>query len=75
MASASVERVLTLPVGAGLRPAHGNDERGYSAKCPAHNDRNPSLSIGQGHDGRSLDSFCHRGCARWRRSPPPSPST
>jgi hypothetical protein len=40
----------------------GNDDRGYSARCPAHEDRNPSLSIGQGHDGRAL-VYCHRGCA------------
>jgi hypothetical protein len=61
VASASVERVLTHLWALDCDP-RGNDERGYSAKCPAHNDRNPSLSIGQGHDGRAL-VFCHRGCA------------
>jgi hypothetical protein len=34
---------------------------GYQAKCPAHDDRNPSLSIGQGDDGRVLLK-CHAGC-------------
>ena len=35
--------------------------RGYIAKCPAHNDRSPSLSIAQGNDGRIL-LYCHAGC-------------
>lgn len=34
---------------------------GWSAKCPAHDDRNPSLSIGTGRDGRCLLK-CHAGC-------------
>lgn len=33
----------------------------YSARCPAHDDKNPSLSIGVGQDGRVL-LHCHRGC-------------
>jgi DNA primase len=33
---------------------------GWSAKCPAHEDRNPSLSIGE-KDGRIL-VHCHAGC-------------
>ena len=36
--------------------------QGYIARCPAHNDRNPSLSIGEGEDGRVLLK-CHAGCA------------
>lgn len=37
---------------------------GYSAKCPCahHKDKNPSLSIGTGSDGRVL-FFCHAGCS------------
>jgi hypothetical protein len=31
------------------------------AKCPAHEDNNPSLSIGEGNDGRTL-LHCHAGC-------------
>ena len=61
MPSASVERVLGHLWALDCNP-RGNDDRGYSAKCPAHDDRNPSLSIGQGHDGRAL-VYCHRGCA------------
>ena len=32
------------------------------AKCPAHPDKNPSLSISDGDDGRLLTN-CHAGCA------------
>ncbi len=34
---------------------------GWLARCPAHDDRNPSLSIGEGGDGRVLLN-CHAGC-------------
>lgn len=36
---------------------------GWSARCPAHNDRNPSLSISEGEGGRVL-LHCHAGCAQ-----------
>ena len=35
--------------------------RGWVARCPAHDDRNPSLSIAEGRDGRPL-LFCFAGC-------------
>jgi AAA domain len=35
---------------------------GWMAKCPAHKDRNPSLSINEGSDGRVLLN-CHAGCS------------
>ena len=35
---------------------------GWQACCPAHEDRNPSLSISQGEDGRIL-LCCHGGCS------------
>lgn len=35
--------------------------RGWIAKCPAHDDRHPSLSISEGLDGRTLLK-CHAGC-------------
>lgn len=35
---------------------------GWSARCPAHEDRSPSLSIGTGADGRALLT-CHAGCS------------
>lgn len=34
---------------------------GWVALCPAHEDRNPSLSIGEGDNGRALIK-CHAGC-------------
>jgi len=38
-------------------PAHK-----FSARCPVHDDGDPSLSGGVGADGRAL-LWCHRGCA------------
>jgi hypothetical protein len=35
--------------------------KGWIAKCPAHDDRKPSLSIDEGADGRALIR-CHAGC-------------
>jgi putative DNA primase/helicase len=35
--------------------------RQWQARCPAHNDHEPSLSIGEGDDGRIL-VHCHAGC-------------
>jgi hypothetical protein len=34
---------------------------GWKAKCPAHDDKKPSLSISEGDDGRALIK-CHAGC-------------
>jgi len=31
-------------------------------RCPAHDDKTPSLSVSEGHDGRAL-LHCHAGCA------------
>ena len=50
-----VERLLAkLP---GAKPAG----KGWSARCPAHEDRRASLSIAEGEDGRALVK-CHAGC-------------
>lgn len=41
---------------------------GWSAPCPAHEDRNPSLSIAEGDDGRAIGPGNHanpHACA-WR---------
>lgn len=57
--SAPVQRILSA-----LRE-HGHGPRragaGWCCKCPAHDDRNPSLSIHAGDDGRALVN-CHAGC-------------
>jgi DNA primase len=37
----------------------------WLAKCPAHEDRNPSLSIREGEDGQVL-VHCHAGCGQAR---------
>jgi hypothetical protein len=37
--------------------------RGYKAKCPAHADSNPSLSIADGKDGKVVFK-CHAGCSQ-----------
>lgn len=36
--------------------------KGWSARCPAHDDRRASLSISEGDDGRALVR-CHAGCS------------
>lgn len=36
---------------------------GYIARCPAHMDRQPSLSIGLGDDGSTILLHCHAGCS------------
>ena len=35
---------------------------GWSARCPAHKDKSPSLSVSEGDDGRVLLK-CHAGCS------------
>jgi hypothetical protein len=50
-----VERML-----AGVSDAKPSGN-GWSARCPAHDDGNPSLSINTGDDGRALVK-CHAGC-------------
>jgi len=35
--------------------------KGWSARCPAHEDRRPSLSVSEGDDGRALVR-CHADC-------------
>ena len=37
---------------------------GFVARCPAHDDRNPSLSIAEGDDGKTLLN-CHAGCVEF----------
>lgn len=37
---------------------------GWKACCPAHDDKNPSLSINDGDDGRPL-VHCQRGCSQY----------
>lgn len=41
---------------------HNSSQQG-SARCPVHNDQHPSLSIGDGNDGKLLVK-CHTGCSQ-----------
>ena len=54
-----LELVVTA-LHAGKCKPHRSDT-GYTAHCPAHDDRNPSLSVNTGDDGRVLLK-CHAGC-------------
>ena len=44
-----------------LLPPSVNGHRQFTAHCPAHSDGTPSLSVGEGSDGRALIT-CHAGC-------------
>jgi hypothetical protein len=48
----ALERLDCSPRG----PAHK-----FTARCPSHDDRGPSLSVAEGIDGRVL-VYCHAGC-------------
>ena len=50
-----VSRVLGLLDGVKV------DGGGWVARCPAHDDRTPSLSVGEGDGGRALIN-CYAGC-------------
>ena len=43
-------------------PNHRASGTGYSACCPAHEDRSPSLSFSEAEDGKVLIQ-CHAGCS------------
>lgn len=45
----------------GKLPGATKTKVGWSAQCPAHDDRRASLSIAEGDDGRALVK-CHAGC-------------
>lgn len=62
MTTTPVKRILSALESATGRPAQRNG-KGWTARCPAHDDRNPSLSIAEGDDGRALVN-CHanQGC-------------
>ena len=44
----------------GLKTGHQTKRsgHGYTARCPAHDDQTPSLSIGEGSDGKILLKGC-----------------
>lgn len=54
------EKVIAALESAGCNPKRSGKQ--WSARCPAHEDRNPSLSVSVGDDGRAL-VHCHAGCS------------
>jgi putative DNA primase/helicase len=55
-----IERFLNALTEHGFDPTPCGD--GWSARCPAHDDHNPSLSVSESDDGRVL-IYCHAGCS------------
>jgi putative DNA primase/helicase len=53
-----VDRVLAKLTGV---KSQGASRRAWMARCPAHDDREASLSVTEGRDGRALLK-CHAGC-------------
>ena len=58
--SEPVQHVLAALRDHGHEPRKSGD--GWTCRCPAHDDTNPSLSIHAGDDGRAL-VHCHAGCS------------
>ncbi|HED53175.1 MAG TPA: DUF3987 domain-containing protein [Phycisphaerales bacterium] len=58
--SSPLEDLLECLRGAGCKPKRNGSE--WTACCPAHDDHNPSLSVGIGDDGRVL-LHCFAGCS------------
>ncbi len=54
-----VRRIIERLWGGGHDPKPSG--AGWAARCPAHNDHDPSLSVVAGSDGRALVK-CHAGC-------------
>ncbi len=57
--SAAVQRVLDALEAHGCNPRKSG--AGFMARCPAHADHNPSLSVGEGSDGKAV-VHCHADC-------------
>jgi putative DNA primase/helicase len=58
--STALEKLIAALDSHGCRPMQSG--QGWTARCPSHNDRNPSLSVGEGGDGKALVN-CHAGCS------------
>ena len=57
--SRSVQTLLDALEAHNCNPKRQGD--GWAARCPVHDDRKASLSLGVGGDGKAL-LFCHAGC-------------
>mgnify|MGYP007100053510 CR=1 FL=1 len=58
--SGAVTRIIQALESRGSHPRKSGS--GWSARCPAHDDRDPSLTVSEGDDGRAL-VCCHAGCS------------
>ena len=56
----NVSEVIKVLEARGCQPRRCGE--GWTARCPAHDDRNPSLSVDAGSGGRVL-LHCHAGCS------------
>lgn len=63
MTSSPVNLVLDRLRSAGCDPKQSG--KGFTSRCPAHDDRVPSLSVGTGAKGQAL-LCCHAGCEQHR---------
>ncbi|MCH2119216.1 MAG: hypothetical protein MK161_16115, partial [Pirellulales bacterium] len=54
-----IKRILSALTGRNCDPKR--NRKGWSVRCPAHDDKRPSLSVSEGSDGRAL-LHCHAGC-------------
>ena len=59
MTASPVDLVMARLESAGMKPRKSG--RGWMARCPAHEDKSASLSVGEGRDGRVL-LRCFAGC-------------
>ena len=57
--STPLENVFAALRALGIQPKRAG--KSWSARCPAHEDKRPSLSIAEGDDGGALVK-CHAGC-------------
>src|SRR5690242_4565124 len=55
-----LDRLVSALEARGLS-VRGDQGRGFVAQCPAHDDRNASLSLSVANDGKALVR-CHAGC-------------
>ena len=55
------ERFLSALNTADCKPQESASGCGWAARCPAHDDKSPSLSVSEGDDGKTL-VHCHAGC-------------
>ena len=57
--SDAVNKVISTLDAHGCQPKRSG--KGWAARCPAHEDKSPSLSLSEGAEGRAL-LRCHAGC-------------